>query len=124
MPAPPARASSAKTSRTSVASTPSRAASPPQTPASTRSRPPRSKSSDDIGSSYGAHDVDPARADRGVDHESALGPRREAAVVPGVAVAERMDHAELRVRGDGRAGRHHDSELADADLGLHVPGRG
>src|SRR5437764_8192623 len=45
MPLPPATARSAKTSRTSVASTPSAAAIPLQTPATTRSSSTRAKSS-------------------------------------------------------------------------------
>src|SRR4051794_33755189 len=116
MPAPPASVSSANTSRTSVGSTPSRAAMPPQTPARTRSRPLRSKSRVDIGSSYGADDLQLPGADGRVDDEAALRRRGIAGVMAAVALAEGVDDADLRVRGDGHSAGNDDPKVADADL--------
>src|SRR4051812_14103455 len=116
MPAPPASVSSAKTSRTSVGSTPRRAPTPPQTPARTRSRPLRSKSSVDIASSYGAFDVDLACADRGVDDEVALVGGAVARVLARDALPAGVDRSDLRVCVDGRARGQDEPELADPEL--------
>src|SRR5512134_1975769 len=70
MPAPPARASSAKTIRTSVTSTPRDSAIPPQTPASARSEVLAANAGRGIaGSWYGAVDAHGPRADTRVQHE-------------------------------------------------------
>src|SRR2546423_6307629 len=72
MPAPPARASSAETTRTSVTSTPRACAIPAQTPASARSSVLIVKDGSGINSSYGAGHLHLADTDVRLEHELAL----------------------------------------------------
>src|SRR5579862_3097442 len=122
MPAPPASARIANTSRTSVASTASRIASPPQTPATTRSCPLRSKRSADTLLTGGSDDIDAAGSDGGVDHQLAAGSLLDSDVPPAFVLIEDVDVADLcmGVDGDGGVARHDDTQLADVDLGLEM----
>src|SRR5690349_20700643 len=97
MPAPPASASSAKTRRTSVASTPRRAARPPHTPARTRSCRLRSKASADS-SVTRPDDVDAAGPDASVDLEQAGAACLDLRVAPVVVPLQRVDVTGLRLR--------------------------
>src|SRR5471032_1413010 len=117
MPAPPASARIAKTSRTSVASTASRIASPPQTPATTRSRPLRSKRSADIWLVTRPDHVDPAGTHVCVDHEQSSGSVRDVDVATTFVLVEDIEVADFRVgvHRDGGVARDDDAELAHLD---------
>src|SRR5581483_121461 len=119
IPAPPATPSSAKTRRTRVASTPSLAATPPHTPASTRSVSLRSKRGAGTASASGAYHVDLAGADGRLDLQRAR-PGVDGGVAPIVVAAERVNVADLgaRVDADVGAARNDDQQIADADLRL------
>src|ERR1700751_3214575 len=123
MPAPPAGARMAKTSRTSVGATRGRAATPPHTPAITRSSLLRSNSGG-VTRSAGADDVDPAEADARIDHVPAAGAGPDDRVPSGVLELQHVHVAELRVSVhlDGDSVGHDDPKLADTDLGVHVQG--
>src|SRR5690349_4867705 len=117
MPAPPASASSAKTSRTSVASTPRRAARPPHTPARTRSCRLRSKASADS-SVTRPDDVDPAGSDASLDLEQAGAARLDLCVAAVVVALQRVDVTGLRLRIDRDldVARDDDPQVPDADM--------
>src|ERR1051326_2686895 len=121
MPAPPASARIAKTSRTRVASTASRAAMPPHTPATTRSSLLRSNSGA-VTRSARANDVDPSRAHTRVDHVPAADAGPDDRVPSRVLQLQDVHITDLRARRHlhGSAVRHDDPELTDADLRVDV----
>src|SRR5437588_8618120 len=126
IPAPPASARIAKISRMRVASTASRAAIPPHTPAITRSSLLRSKSG--AVRSACADDVDPPQPDSSVDHIAAARAGRDDGVPPGVLQPQHVHVPELRTRVhlDPSTIGDDDSQLADTDLCLYLqllPGR-
>src|SRR4051812_5226448 len=109
-----------------VASTASRAAMPPHTPASTRSSLLRSKSG--AVRSACADDVDPPQPDSGVDHIASARTGCDDGVPPGVLQPQHVHVSELRTRRhlDTSTIGNDDSQFADTDLCLYLqllPGR-